>query len=153
MTCLHVELSNPMLIGGELDALKAEESLNAATLSYSVVALACLLNITTCSLASSCSCCILVAVSHKNHCLGQLQGPTEVAIPVLLVVGCRVQHHLILNGLHMSASILADTAQCFSTHQFAYLIGYGAWYLSYLVFSLMSCYSSFVYLMLSLQQR
>jgi hypothetical protein len=142
-----------MLIGGELDALKAEESLNAATLSYSVVALACLLNITTCSLASSCSCCILVAVSHKNHCLGQLQGPTEVAIPVLLVVGCRVQHHLILNGLHMSASILADTAQCFSTHQFAYLIGYGAWYLSYLVFSLMSCYSSFVYLMLSLQQR
>ncbi len=148
-----MELSNPVLIGGELDALKAEESLNAATLSYSVVALACLLNITTCPLASSCSCCILVAVSHKNHHLSQLQEPTKLAIPVLLVVGCRVQHHLILNGLHMSASILADTAQCFSTHQFAYLIGYGARYLSYLVFYLMSCYSSFVYLMLSLQQR
>jgi glutamate synthase (ferredoxin) len=147
-----VELSNPVLIGGELDALKAEESLNAATLSYSVVALACLLNITTCPLASSCS-CILVAVSHKNHRLGQLQEPTKLAIPVLLVVGCRVQHHLILNGLHMSASMLADTAQCFSTHQFGYLIGYGARYLSYLVFYLMSCYSSFVYLMLSLQQR
>lgn len=26
----------------------------------------------------------------------------------------------------MSASIVADTAQCFSTHQFACLIGYGA---------------------------
>jgi glutamate synthase (ferredoxin) len=119
LTCMHVELSNLVLIGGELDALKPEESLNAATLSYSVVALACLLNITTCPLASSCSCCILVAVSHKNHRLGQLQEPTKLAIAVLLVVGCRVQHHLILNCLHMSASILADTAQCFSTHQFA----------------------------------
>lgn len=26
----------------------------------------------------------------------------------------------------MQASIIADTAQCFSTHQFACLIGYGA---------------------------
>ncbi|PIA60163.1 hypothetical protein AQUCO_00400807v1 [Aquilegia coerulea] len=51
--------------------------------------------------------------------------PTRPAIPVLLAVGA-VHQHLIQNGLRISASIIADTAQCFSTHQFACLIGYGA---------------------------
>lgn len=53
------------------------------------------------------------------------QEPTHPAIPILLAVGT-VHQHLIQNGLRMSASIIADTAQCFSTHQFACLIGYGA---------------------------
>lgn len=51
--------------------------------------------------------------------------PTQPAIPILLAVGA-VHQHLIQNGLRMSASIVADTAQCFSTHHFACLIGYGA---------------------------
>ncbi|KAJ4979425.1 hypothetical protein NE237_010205 [Protea cynaroides] len=51
--------------------------------------------------------------------------PTRPAIPILLAVGA-VHQHLIQNGLRMSTSIIADTAQCFSTHQFACLIGYGA---------------------------
>ncbi|XP_057983389.1 ferredoxin-dependent glutamate synthase, chloroplastic-like [Malania oleifera] len=51
--------------------------------------------------------------------------PTQPAIPILLAVGA-VHQHLIQNGLRVSASIIADTAQCFSTHQFACLIGYGA---------------------------
>ncbi|KAF5747942.1 hypothetical protein HS088_TW05G00673 [Tripterygium wilfordii] len=51
--------------------------------------------------------------------------PTRPAIPILLAVGA-VHQHLIQNGLRMSASIIVDTAQCFSTHQFACLIGYGA---------------------------
>ncbi|KAL3533562.1 hypothetical protein ACH5RR_007083 [Cinchona calisaya] len=51
--------------------------------------------------------------------------PTRPAIPILLAVGA-VHQHLIQNGLRMSASIVADTAQCFSTHHFACLIGYGA---------------------------
>ncbi|KAG6430984.1 hypothetical protein SASPL_109059 [Salvia splendens] len=50
---------------------------------------------------------------------------TRPAIPILLAVGA-VHQHLIQNGLRMQASIVADTAQCFSTHQFACLIGYGA---------------------------
>ncbi|GJN33317.1 hypothetical protein PR202_gb21903 [Eleusine coracana subsp. coracana] len=45
--------------------------------------------------------------------------------PILLAVGA-IHQHLIQNGLRMSASIVADTAQCFSTHHFACLIGYGA---------------------------
>ncbi|GMH20196.1 hypothetical protein Nepgr_022037 [Nepenthes gracilis] len=51
--------------------------------------------------------------------------PTRPAIPILLAVGA-VHQHLIQNGLRMTASIVADTAQCFSTHQFACLIGFGA---------------------------
>ncbi|KAK9290496.1 hypothetical protein L1049_008666 [Liquidambar formosana] len=51
--------------------------------------------------------------------------PTRPALPILLAVGA-VHQHLIQNGLRMSTSIIADTAQCFSTHQFACLIGYGA---------------------------
>jgi glutamate synthase (ferredoxin) len=46
-------------------------------------------------------------------------------IPSLLAVGA-VHHHLIQEGLRTQASIVADTAQCFSTHHFAVLIGYGA---------------------------
>lgn len=55
------------------------------------------------------------------------QDATKPAIPPLLAVGA-VHHHLISNGMRMSASIVVDSAQCFSTHHFACLIGYGARY-------------------------
>nr|WP_324603549.1 glutamate synthase large subunit [Pseudanabaena biceps] len=46
-------------------------------------------------------------------------------IPPLLAVGA-VHHRLCAEGLRMKASIVVDTAQCWSTHHFACLIGYGA---------------------------
>jgi glutamate synthase (ferredoxin) len=46
-------------------------------------------------------------------------------IPPLLAVGA-VHHHLIRQGLRLRASLVVDTAQCWSTHHFACLIGYGA---------------------------
>ncbi len=46
-------------------------------------------------------------------------------LPPLLAVGA-VHHHLIQQGLRAQASIVVDTAQCWSTHHFACLIGYGA---------------------------
>ncbi len=46
-------------------------------------------------------------------------------IPPLLAVGA-VHHHLIRKGLRMKASIIVDTAQCWDTHHFGCLIGYGA---------------------------
>lgn len=46
-------------------------------------------------------------------------------IPPLLAMGA-VHHHLIGEGLRMKVSIVVDTAQCWSTHHFACLIGYGA---------------------------
>ena len=46
-------------------------------------------------------------------------------IPPLLAIGA-VHHHLIRQGLRLRTSLIADTAQCWSTHHFACLIGYGA---------------------------
>ncbi|WP_052055996.1 glutamate synthase large subunit [Myxosarcina sp. GI1] len=46
-------------------------------------------------------------------------------IPPLLAVGA-VHQHLIKEGLRLRVSLVADTAQCWSTHHFACLVGYGA---------------------------
>ncbi len=46
-------------------------------------------------------------------------------IPPLLAVGA-VHHHLLEKGIRLNASIIIDTAQCWSTHHIACLIGYGA---------------------------
>jgi glutamate synthase (ferredoxin) len=46
-------------------------------------------------------------------------------IPTLLAVGA-VHHHLLRKGLRLQASIVVETAQCWSTHHLACLIGYGA---------------------------
>eukprot|EP00933_Yihiella_yeosuensis_P041014 TRINITY_DN3544_c0_g1_i1.p1 TRINITY_DN3544_c0_g1~~TRINITY_DN3544_c0_g1_i1.p1 ORF type:complete len:1725 (+),score=405.92 TRINITY_DN3544_c0_g1_i1:71-5176(+) len=48
-----------------------------------------------------------------------------LAIPPLLAVGA-VHHYLIQQGLRTQASIIVNTGQCWSTHHFACLIGYGA---------------------------
>ena len=49
----------------------------------------------------------------------------SATIPPLLAVGA-VHHHLLRQGLRLQASIVVDTAQCWSTHHLACLIGYGA---------------------------
>ncbi len=46
-------------------------------------------------------------------------------ISPLVAVGA-VHHHLISQGLRMRASLIVDTAQCWSTHHYACLVGYGA---------------------------
>ncbi|MDY6939054.1 MAG: glutamate synthase central domain-containing protein, partial [Cyanobacteriota bacterium] len=46
-------------------------------------------------------------------------------IPPMLAVGA-VHHDLIERGLRMRASLVVDTAQCWSTHHYACLLGYGA---------------------------
>nr|YP_010336930.1 ferredoxin-dependent glutamate synthase [Madagascaria erythrocladioides]QUE28964.1 GltB [Madagascaria erythrocladioides]UNJ16515.1 ferredoxin-dependent glutamate synthase [Madagascaria erythrocladioides] len=50
---------------------------------------------------------------------------SAVPIPSLLIVGA-LHHHLIRNNLRQKTSILVETAQCWNTHHFACLIGYGA---------------------------
>ncbi|MFN6461264.1 MAG: glutamate synthase large subunit [Nostoc sp. DedVER02] len=52
-------------------------------------------------------------------------SPENTYIPPLLAVGA-VHHHLIREGLRMKTSLIVHTAQCWSTHHFACLIGYGA---------------------------
>ena len=46
-------------------------------------------------------------------------------IPPLLAVGA-VHHHLLKLGLRLQTSLVLDTAQCWTTHHLACLIGYGA---------------------------
>ena len=46
-------------------------------------------------------------------------------VPAMLAVGA-VHHHLIREGIRCEASIVAETAQCFSTQHVACLVGYGA---------------------------
>ena len=47
------------------------------------------------------------------------------AIPILLAVSA-VHHHLIRQGLRLRTSLVAETGQCWTTHQFACLLSYGA---------------------------
>ncbi len=56
---------------------------------------------------------------------GGLLSEDNSYIPPLLAVGA-VHHHLIRKGLRMKASLIVDTAQCWDTHHFGCLIGYGA---------------------------
>ena len=51
--------------------------------------------------------------------------PTTAAMPALLAVGA-VHHHLLRQKLRLQCSLVVDTAQCWSTHHMACLIGYGA---------------------------
>ena len=51
--------------------------------------------------------------------------PETAQVPPLLVVGA-VHHDLIRRGLRSRASLISETAQCWSVHHFACLIGYGA---------------------------
>lgn len=49
----------------------------------------------------------------------------NLAIPPLLAVGA-IHHHLIEKGLRLACSIVIETAQCWSVHHFACLLGFGA---------------------------
>ncbi|WP_226573490.1 glutamate synthase-related protein [Microseira wollei] len=65
-----------------------------------------------------------LAPLDKGGTTGGLGGDTTY-IPPLLAVGA-VHHHLIRQNVRMKVSLVVDTAQCWSTHHFACLIGYGA---------------------------
>ncbi|BAZ29056.1 glutamate synthase (ferredoxin) [Cylindrospermum sp. NIES-4074] len=57
--------------------------------------------------------------------VGEGIGTEYTYIPPLLAVGA-VHHHLIREGLRMKTSLIVNTAQCWSTHHFGCLLGYGA---------------------------
>ncbi|MCC0175710.1 glutamate synthase large subunit [Waterburya agarophytonicola K14] len=63
----------------------------------------------------------IIILSDRSEDIG-----TEYSyIPPLLAVGA-VHHHLIRQGIRLRTSLVVDTAQCWSTHHYACLIGYGA---------------------------
>ncbi|KAJ4762097.1 hypothetical protein LUZ62_072472 [Rhynchospora pubera] len=125
----QVMLSSPVLNEGELDSLMKDPALKAKVISTyfdirkgldgsldRMIKLIC--EEADAAVRNGCQ---LLVLSDRSESL----EPTRPAIPILLAVGA-VHQHLIQNGLRMSASNVADTAQCFSTHHFACLIGYGA---------------------------
>ena len=65
--------------------------------------------------------CQCVVLSDKEGDMHELSPP----IPPLLATGA-VHHHLIRAGLRTETSLAVETAQCFSTHHVAMLVGYGA---------------------------
>ncbi|MFW6731245.1 MAG: glutamate synthase large subunit [Synechococcus sp.] len=70
--------------------------------------------------------CILV-LSDRRAPDGSAGGidATTTHVPPLLAVGA-VHHHLLRLGLRLHTSLVVETAQCWSTHHLACLIGYGA---------------------------
>ena len=69
----------------------------------------------------------IVVISDRLGRRGQADGinATTAALPPLLAVGA-VHHHLLRAGLRLQASIVVETAQCWTTHHLACLIGFGA---------------------------
>jgi glutamate synthase (ferredoxin) len=69
----------------------------------------------------------ILILSDRTNAQGQitLLSEQQTYIPPLVAVGA-VHHHLIAQGLRMQTSLIVDTAQCWSTHHFACLLGYGA---------------------------
>nr|YP_009396559.1 glutamate synthase [Vertebrata australis]ARW65745.1 glutamate synthase [Vertebrata australis] len=55
----------------------------------------------------------------------ELLDQNNIFIPPLLIVGA-VHHYLISKGLRHKVSLIVETGQCWNTHHFACLIGYGA---------------------------
>lgn len=49
----------------------------------------------------------------------------KLYVPALLATGA-IHHRLIKDGIRLKSSIIVNTAQCWSTHHYATLIGYGA---------------------------
>jgi glutamate synthase (ferredoxin) len=66
----------------------------------------------------------IVVLSDRGGSSGGIAA-TTTTVPPLLAVGA-VHHHLLNLGLRLQASLVVDTAQCWSTHHLACLIGYGA---------------------------
>ncbi|MBW4425710.1 MAG: glutamate synthase large subunit [Nostoc desertorum CM1-VF14] len=124
----RLKLESPVLTDGELEAIKLSgfataelstlfaiatgpEGLKAAVQSLQAQA----------AQSVRAGAKILILSDKTNDSI----SPEDTYIPPLLAVGA-VHHHLIREGLRMKTSLIVNTAQCWSTHHFACLIGYGA---------------------------
>ncbi|MCA2813907.1 MAG: glutamate synthase large subunit [Microcystis sp. M090S1] len=122
-----LKLDSPLLNNAELAKVK--------TSSYKTAELSTLYDLTTgprgleTAIANLCAeAAKKVASGAEILILSDRTAPIDEKtsyIPPLLAVGA-VHHHLIRSHLRLKASIVIDTAQCWSTHHFACLIGYGA---------------------------
>ena len=128
-----IHLETPVLNETELAAI-SQQGLPVSTLSTQVAVEACAggLKAALDALCQSAELAVrngaqVLVLSDRVDASGSLAEltATTVAMPALLAVGS-VHHHLLRQKLRLQCSLVADTAQCWSTHHMACLIGYGA---------------------------
>ena len=128
-----IHLETPVLNEAELSAI-SEQGLSVQTLSTQVAVEACTggLKASLDALCQSAEQAVrggaeVLVLSDRVNAAGAVAqiSSTVAAIPALLAVGA-VHHHLLRQKLRLRCSLVADTAQCWSTHHLACLIGYGA---------------------------
>jgi glutamate synthase (ferredoxin) len=123
-----IHLTSPILNEKELEKLIHTGSENKA-FDSEVVSLLFLPSVSNLDVALSnlCKRAVEAVRDHKTILVLSDRGVNSerVAIPALLAVGA-VHHELIRQGLRLECSIVLETAQCWTTHHFACLFGYGA---------------------------
>ena len=127
--CSQVHVDSPVINEAELEQIKADEKLGTVTIPIFFENAGegsmkkALDDVCAQAEAAVAAGCQLVVLSDKRALDDYSVG--EVNIPALLSVGA-VHHHLISKGMRASTSIAIETAQAFSTHHMACLVGYGA---------------------------
>jgi glutamate synthase (ferredoxin) len=126
----QILLKSPVLLEGEVEAIKTDTILGTKTfnvayqmgapgaLKAAIEALCCDVEA---AVRAGCECVVL----SDRPLAGSTPDASRSPIPPLLAVGA-VHHHLIRVGLRTETSIVSETAQCFSTHHVAMLVGFGA---------------------------
>ena len=127
--CSQVHVESPVVNEAELEKIKADEKLGAVTIPIffkndgpGSIKKA-LDEICATAAAAVEDGAQLIVLSDKRAYADY--SADEVNIPALLACGA-VHHHLISKGQRASTSIAVETAQAFSTHHMACLVGYGA---------------------------
>lgn len=124
----QILLKSPVILESELDVIKTDSALKTQTFQTEYragtegalkSALTELCSSVENAVRAGCECVVL----SDRQASGM--DPSRPPIPPLLAVGA-VHHHLIRAGLRTETSLVVETAQCFSTHHIAMLVGYGA---------------------------
>ncbi|KAJ9505421.1 hypothetical protein QJQ45_026361 [Haematococcus lacustris] len=140
-TYRQVLLKSPILLESELRTIAADTVLGTKTFKLSFqggqegaleAALRQLCADVQAAVQAGSQCIILtdkwvlwVACQDQAYFGVETLDPSRPPLPALLAVGA-VHHHLIATGLRSDTSLVVDTMSCYTTHQVAMLIGYGA---------------------------
>ena len=123
-----IHLESPILNENELEFLETSPTLQA---DFAAERLSLLYNPLEVALADAladlCNRACQAAESGKSLLILSDRGvnSSRLSIPTLVAVGA-VHHQLIERGLRLETSIIVESAQCWTTHHFACLFGFGA---------------------------
>ena len=120
-----LKLNSPLLNENELTALALSKDFKTITISTFFDQKKDFKQVLE-TISSYCILCInqgyeIIILSDKVDTL----TPDKLFIPPLFILGL-IHHHLINANLRQKVSLIIETAQCWNTHHFACLIGYGA---------------------------